>query len=61
MTTKVQNKTNKLKKVFKTFLQLFIKIETIPFSYDGRIRKHCTMYVFGFEVCSNSYQTNKKG
>lgn len=57
MSTKVQKKSNKLKKVLKNILEMFIRIETIPFCYDGKMRKHCTMYVFGIEVCSNSYSS----
>lgn len=61
MTTKVQKKSNAFKKVLKRFLQLFIRFEILPISYDGRIKEHFTMYLFGKEFCSGFYETSKKG
>lgn len=61
MTTNVQNKSNGLKKMLKKFLQLFIRLEMIPFSYDGKIRKYYTLYIFGIEIFSDNYITSKKG
>jgi hypothetical protein len=59
MTTKLQNQkektTVKVKKVLKSFLQLFIRIDRIPFTENGKNAEYCTMYVFGLAISSNVY------
>lgn len=44
-----------IKKSFKKFLQLFIRIESIPFTNNGRPAEHCTLYIFGFSIASNVF------
>lgn len=60
METKVQKKSSFLKKVLKRFLQLFIRIDTIPFSKNGRLSEYSTMYVFGLSICSNIYPAKRE-
>lgn len=55
MNTKVQKKSNGVKKVLKSILKSFIRIDKIPFTENGRSAEYCTMYVFGLAVCSNIY------
>ena len=41
-----------MKKLFKRFLQTFIKIEVIKFNDNGQPKEFTTMYVFGKRVTS---------
>jgi len=47
-----------MKKIFRSFLKLFIRIDRIPFTENGRDSEYCTMYVFGLAICSNIYPKN---
>lgn len=62
MSTNVQNQkektSQKLKKNFRSFLKLFIRIDKIPFTDNGKNVEYCTMYIFGLAICSNIYPSN---
>ncbi|SIR25175.1 hypothetical protein [Chryseobacterium indoltheticum] len=53
--TKVQKKSNRAKKVLKSILKSFIRIDKIPITENGKTAEYCTMYVFGIMVCSDIY------
>ena len=49
-----------IRKPLKKFLKLFIKIDTIPFTDNGKAVEYCTMHIFGLFIASQVYPAKNK-
>jgi|GEM_PF-3547601 len=49
-----------LKKLLKSVLKSFVRIDKIPFTDNGRQAEYCTTYVFGLAITSNIYPEKKQ-
>lgn len=44
-----------MRKTIKKLLKIFIRIDKIPFTDNGKSVEYCTMYICGLAIASNVY------